>query len=346
MIRNKILSVLNSIGIEYEGDFNSKGWLRILCPFHADENFGNAFINDNSVIKCFSCGEVSNLFNAVRVKNPKLSNKQVFEYLGENSASRLDRILNSRNNSIKNYDLKTSKQNVYTLTTKPVDLNLYYCKSRGFTEGWIKHFDVKIIQEGYYKDYFQIPIKVENKIVSYEFRKSHEFEYYKSFIKKRGFTLEQYRKTYKETTKGIKKEEIFKMYPELNKEIYEYVRKPKTLYPSGSSVIKNNIFNIDYLNYDEDLYLCEGIAGTAEIWNSESRNVSAIFGVNFSNEQVKVLSRFKKKIYVVSDNDEASDAMIYRLASMLGNIFVYQSKESGMDYLMRKSKLMEEVNIR
>ena len=53
------------------------------------------------------------------------------------------------------------------------------------------------------------------------------------------------------------------------------------------------------------------------------------------------LKRFTNKIYVVSDNDEASDSMLYKLSARLPNIYVYQTKESGMEYLLKKSKFME-----
>lgn len=341
MKKNKIVFVLDGIGVKYEGDFNSKGWLPILCPFHSDSNFGNAFINEESIIKCFSCGEVSNLFKLVKLKKPKLSNKEVFEYLGESSSSKLDRILSSREEKVKNNNVKTSKRAIVNLPSKEVDLNLYYCKSRNFTQDWINHFKVSIITEGYYKDYFNIPIIFNRVKVSNEFRKSNEYESFFKFMAKRNYTLEKYRNEYKQETKELKEQDVYLKYPKLTKEIYSYIKKPKTLYPSGSSIIKQNLFNIDYLDYSKDLYLCEGIAGTAEIWNRESKNVSALFGVNFSDNQLNILKNFTKRIYVVSDNDEASDIMLYRLSSKLSNIYVQQTKESGMEYLLKKSKLME-----
>jgi DNA primase len=341
MIKSKILSVLDGLGVKYEGEFNYKGWLPILCPFHSDSNFGNAFINDDSVIKCFSCGQVSNLFKVVKLKRPKLTNREIFEYLGENSSSKLDRILNSREDKSQKSNLQKSKRKVVNLPSKEVDLNLYYCKSREFTKDWIDHFQVTIISEGYYKDYFNIPIIFNGLKVSNEFRKSKEYEYFFKFMAKRGFTLEAYRSEYKKETKELKEKDIFLKYPKMTEEIYSYIKKPKTLYPLGSSIIKQNLFNIDSLDYNQDLYLCEGIAGTSEIWNKESKNVSALFGVNFSENQLKILNKFTKRIYVVSDEDEASDLMLYRLSARLPNVYVYQTKESGMDYLLKKSALME-----
>jgi DNA primase len=340
MKRINLFSALDGLGVKYDGDFNYKGWLSVLCPFHSDSNFGNAFINEDSVIKCFSCGEVSNLFNLVKLKRPKLTNKEIFEYLGESPSSRLDRILNSRKGDSKKINLKNSKQNVYTFSTKEVDSSLYYCKTRKFTDSWLKHFNVSIIANGYYKDYFNIPIIFKGLKVSSEFRKSNEYEIFLKFMPRRGYSLEQYRDTYKQETKGLLQKDIFLKYSKMTEEIYSYIKKPKTLYPSGSSIIKQNLFNIDNLDYSQDLYLCEGIAGTADLWE-ESKNVSALFGVNFSDNQLNILKRFTNKIYVVSDNDEASDSMLYKLSARLPNIYVYQTKESGMEYLLRKSKFME-----
>lgn len=39
------------------------GLTSVLCPFHDDQRFGNAFIMKNSRIKCFACGHTADIFD-------------------------------------------------------------------------------------------------------------------------------------------------------------------------------------------------------------------------------------------------------------------------------------------
>lgn len=336
----KILNNLDKLNIKYEGQFNNKGWLSILCPFHLDSNFGNAYIHNTTIIKCFSCKTKGNLYKAVKIKYPNYTNKQVFEFLGEELKSKLDLIIEKRKN---NRVQKTPKEKLYKRTnvlnvlTKEVDLNLYYCKTRNFTKEWIDNFKIKIVDSGYYKDYFVIPIYYNNELITYEYRKAYEYEYYKQLFKVRS-TLENYRKKFKEEKHLLE-----------HTQVYNYLIKPKVLYPYNTPntfLLKDSIYNIDNLDYNKDLYICEGIAGTSIIWNTLSKNVTALYGVNYSDKQLEVLQRFKGKKIVVSDNDLASDTFIHSLSYKLENVYVLQTQETGMRYLLNKSNLLKDIIIK
>lgn len=338
----KILHNLDKLQIKYEGQFNSKGWLSIICPFHSDSNFGNAFIHNTTVIKCFSCKTKGNLYKVVKNKYPSFNNKEVLQFLGEDVKSKLDIIISKRKTIQENSTKKTQNGKLYESTnvlknviTEKVNLSLYYCKTRNYSQDWIDFFKVKIISIGYYKGYFITPIIYNNEVITYEYRKAYEYEYFKEVFKVRS-TLENYRKKFKEEKHLL----------DCDSETYKYLCKPKTLYPYNAKQLKDNIFNIDNLNYNEDLYICEGIAGTSYIWNTISKNVTAIYGVNYSNSQLKVLQRFKAKKIIVSDNDSASDSFIYSLSSKLENVYVLQTKELGMTYLINKSNLLQGIEIK
>jgi len=59
-----IREVFDHYNIEYKESGN--GYIDVLCPFHEDNNFGNAKWNDEKgIFKCFSCGKGGNIFNFV-----------------------------------------------------------------------------------------------------------------------------------------------------------------------------------------------------------------------------------------------------------------------------------------
>jgi DNA primase len=87
----------------------------------------------------------------------------------------------------------------------------------------------------------------------------------------------------------------------------------------GSS-IDQIIFNVDNLDYEEDLYACEGIGSIPKIYNNISENVTCTFGSNVSDYQINLLSRFKKRIILIPDNDQAGNKMIIRMFRELKNL--------------------------
>ena len=327
---NDIVTILDSLSIQYDKSGFKKGWMPILCPFHNDKSLGSCFINNSSVIKCHSCGASSNLFSIIKIRNPSLTNKEVFERLGSKTFNRLNQILEKR--SIKE---STMVKQLYSfdyssLKTKEVNIDLYYCKSRNFTVDFINKYNIKVITDGYYKDYFIIPIMWDNNSYSWEFRKAYEYEYLKDILKVRG-SLEELRSKFKN-------EERY--YDESDPKV-KYLKKPKVLYPSGND-ISNIIFDFNNLNREEDLYICEGIAGIPGVGKS---NVTALFGSNPSKKQLDLLKRFKKKKILISDGDEAGDKLIGILTQKIQDFYIFPGFQTGANYLIEKSQLFYGIKI-
>lgn len=60
-----VLEILNRYNIDYKEDKYSSE-INILCPFHHDNNFGNARINEETgLFNCFSCGKGGNIYHFV-----------------------------------------------------------------------------------------------------------------------------------------------------------------------------------------------------------------------------------------------------------------------------------------
>lgn len=88
---------------------------------------------------------------------------------------------------------------------------------------------------------------------------------------------------------------------------YTRTQAKKVLYPKGGT--SNTLFNIDNLKFDEPLYVVEGIMDTVNLWQYVSRNVTCTFGVNVTNRQREMLSRFSSIVLFI-DDDRAGEEMI------------------------------------
>jgi hypothetical protein len=86
---------------------------------------------------------------------------------------------------------------------------------------------------------------------------------------------------------------------------------------------------LDKLDRGQDLYICEGIAGTPKIWSNLSKNVCAVFGAAVSDRQVDLLNEFTGRKIVIPDWDmenntwdKATLQMIFRLNKSIADVYV------------------------
>lgn len=89
----------------------------------------------------------------------------------------------------------------------------------------------------------------------------------------------------------------------------DYTRKQerKCLYPASAEGCGSNnyrsLFNIDNLDRDKPLIICEGIMDIVRIWEHISRNVTSTYGSSIKERQKKVIQEFRSDIIVFSDSD-------------------------------------------
>ncbi len=82
---------------------------------------------------------------------------------------------------------------------------------------------------------------------------------------------------------------------------------PKVLYPRGCSV--STLFNIDRLDRTQPLLIVEGIMDLVKIYQSLSKNVTALFGVGVKERQKQILNTFPH-IVIFPDNDEPGQGLL------------------------------------
>lgn len=60
----KIKNLFDDLNIKYKRLVNNR--LEVLCPYHNDNNFGNAFYSvDKNLFYCFACGTGKNLYQII-----------------------------------------------------------------------------------------------------------------------------------------------------------------------------------------------------------------------------------------------------------------------------------------
>lgn len=160
--------------------------------------------------------------------------------------------------------------------------DFHYTKQRGFTQEFVDHFNIVRCFSEPYRDYFCIPIIDKNKnIYECEFRKLMAYEY------------------------------------QNDNSMQYYLNDKKVKYEKGSR-IKETIWNIDNLNKNTVLYLCEGIGSMAKLW-AYNKNSTCTFGAQISDYQIKYLQQFPL-IRMIPDWDKAGFESVDKLRKYIDNL--------------------------
>lgn len=329
----QIIATIDALGLKHENEPNHKGWVSIQCPnpSHYEEVHDNCSININSgFVKCFSCGygnkgeSRKSIVNVVmdRLNYDYKQAKQFIEqglgvsFSGASIQAQQEKPKKKRQRALYNFTMMDFNPNDY-----------YYTKQRGFTQEFIDTFNVKHAVSNWFEDYIIIPIIDTDKgINEYEGRKLKEYETLCDFYNVKDISYDRIKTNFKElcTINKIrlnkKDYHVYVNDTQINDDKLLYLLKPKTLYIPNSRC-QETLLNIDNLNYNEDLFAVEGSASVPKIWSNISKNVTAIFGVSITDEQIEYLKKFKKIIYI-PDFDKAGYDSVDYLSKRIDNIVI------------------------
>ena len=109
---------------------------------------------------------------------------------------------------------------------------------------------------------------------------------------------------------------------------------PKVLYPKNCTV--NTLYDIDNLNKDKPLYVCEGLMDLAVLRSCDFfENSTSVFGANITKRQLYLLKNFNKVIYI-NDLDEAGYKALDTLKqAKLDNLYNLEPPKSIGDFKIK-----------
>jgi len=299
--------------------------------------------NANGIIihNCFSCHTTTNIYKLIsQLKN--ISYREAVQYI-DNEIE----VEQAPLNNLQNRNIETIEQQVLDKSTKkffntipllnPEDYE--YTKLRGFTFDFCNEFDIQLAVNGFYKDYLIIPIR--NKyynLDTFEARKICQLQYLQKWFESRESLpiLEKRFSELKELThikikNGVivDKDGLTSTNP-----ILYYLLKTKVLYEPNSP-LKSILWNIDNLDYNKDVIICEGLGSIPKIYQNYSTNVTCTFGSQISDAQIMLLNKFKGKKIFLSDWDSASYSMLAKIRNYVEDVFVFseQTDDTHNDFI-------------
>lgn len=280
-----------------------------LCPFHQDKNPSLHVSQEKQVYHCFSCKAGGNVFSFV----------QEYEKIGFIDAAQklADRAGIKLSYSGKGYDTSNELSELYEINRAAAGyfqsaLQNINGNEREFVYSYLKkrNIDEKIIQE------FGIGYSLKrwdgllNHFLEEGMFKPEALERAGLLVKK-----EEEKDGYYDRFRGRL---IFPIYNESGKvvafgarKLYDddlggkYINSPETRLYSKSRVLYGLNFAKDNIRYSDSVILVEGYMDLISLHRHGIKNVVASSGTALTEEQVKLLSRYTKKVYVLFDSDTA-----------------------------------------
>ena len=119
----------------------------------------------------------------------------------------------------------------------------------------------------------------------------------------------------------------------LSKPVNETDRK--VLYPKNTTV--STLFDIDNLDFNEDLFACEGLMDLFVLKTCDYfKNSTSIFGASLSNRQISLIARCNKRFIYIPDSDEAGFKTVEQLRKCgLPNIYILPLPEEVNDITIK-----------
>ena len=259
------------------------------CPFHKD-NHPSLFIDvQEGIYHCFSCGRGGKIESLVY----EMTGENIYKVLGISTD-------NDKKDQFTRYATR--------LTTRPVVVNQEDVPQRKKTihvvynkEDFVPAFDNSLAQRYLLRRGLNEDIAKKNGLLYCEDTKINTTSF------KRRICIPVYEDGVLSSIEGRK--------------ILSDDPGPKVLYPKNTSV--NLLYDIDNLDRNEDLFVCEGLMDLFVLRTCDFfENSSSIFGACLTKRQIEQLSQFKSVIYI-PDNDTAGEGTVNSLKnSSLDNISI------------------------
>jgi DNA primase len=289
---------------------------KALCPFHSEKTPSFMISPELQIYKCFGCGAGGDAFAFLK-EYEGMDFGEALRYLAEKAGVKLAPFKGSEGGErerlleIHNW---TSKFYHYFLIKHPVGRQawLYLTKERGIKPATIEEF--------------QLGFSPENPLILRKF-----------LVDKKKFTPSEVERAGIGNLKGSSFYDRFKgrvIFPlsdhrgnivgfagrimpnEKNKEMAKYINSPETSIYHKSNLLYGLNLTRQAIKRKGIAIVTEGELDAISSWQIGIKNVVAVKGTALTEDQVRLLSRFSRKLILALDTDLAGDAAARRGISL------------------------------
>ena len=279
-----------------------------VCPFHDDHSPSMSVSREKQIYRCFTCGASGNVLTFV-MNFENIGFMEALKKLGDKVGIHLDlkdKPKNSKYSLL--YDIYKLSTNFYknNLNSPSGEKAKEYLKSRKITEDMIKRFDIGLslndsLSKSLVKKYDA------NKLVLIGLSHNYNGQLCDLFLNRIMFPIK-----------------------DLNGNIVAYSGRkydesdaPKYINTKETEIFKKGDILYNYYDAKEEIrrkkeiIICEGFMEVIRLYSIGIKNVIALMGTSFTNEQLEIIKKLNVDVVLNLDNDAPGKLAAFQIGNTL-----------------------------
>lgn len=279
-----------------------------VCPFHDDHSPSMSVSREKQIYRCFTCGASGNVLTFV-MNYENIGFVDALKKLGDKVGIHLD-IKSSQKDSKYSefYDIYKLSTNFYknNLNSPLGEEARKYLNSRKITEDMIKTFDIGLSLND---SLSKMLVKKYDSKKLIDIGLSHEYngKIADLFLNRIMFPIKD--------LFGNVVAYSGRKYD--NSDAPKYINTKETVIFKKGNVLYNYFSALEEIRRNKEIIICEGFMEVIRLYSIGVKNVVALMGTSFTNDQLEVIKKLNVNVVLNLDNDDAGKLAAFQIGETL-----------------------------
>ena len=279
-----------------------------VCPFHDDHSPSMSVSREKQIYRCFTCGASGNVLTFV-MNFENIGFMEALKKLGDKVGVHLDLKDNPKNSKYSEfYDIYKLSTNFYknNLNSPSGEKAKEYLNSRKITEDMIKRFDIGLslndsLSKSLVKKYDA------DKLILIGLSHNYNGKLCDLFLNRIMFPIKDLNGNIVAYS-GRKYD---------NSDAPKYINTKETLIFKKGNILYNYYDAKEEIRRKKEIIICEGFMEVIRLYSIGIKNVIALMGTSFTNEQLKIIKKLNVDVVLNLDNDAPGKLAAFQIGNTL-----------------------------
>lgn len=279
-----------------------------VCPFHDDHSPSMSVSREKQIYRCFTCGASGNVLTFV-MNFENIGFVDALKKLGDKVGIHLDIKSNQKSSKYSEfYDIYKLSTNFYknNLNSPLGEKAREYLKSRKITEDMIKTFDIGLSLND---SLSKMLVKKYDSKKLIDIGLSHEFngKIIDLFLNRIMFPIKDlYGNVVAYSGRKFDDSDAPK-----------YINTKETIIFKKGNILYNYFSALEEIRRKKEIIICEGFMEVIRLNSIGIKNVVALMGTSFTNDQLEVIKKLNVNVILNLDNDEPGKLAAFQIGEIL-----------------------------
>lgn len=313
---------------------------KAICPFHNDHSPSFSVHSDKQIYKCFSCGESGNVITFIQKFN-SLSFQEALKLLADRVGININIDSPKKESAFEKYyditntALKYFKNNLISQSGKEA---LKYLEDRGLDKDLINEFNIGLSTNNKLSSILEKKYSIRD-ILDTDLSKNINGKTYDTFQNRIIFPiLDENNNIVAFSGRKYLIDEI------KDNTIAKYVNSKETIIFNKSKILYNLNNALVHIKKKKEIIITEGFMDTIRVSSIGYKNVVALMGTAFTKEHLDKIIKYKCKVILNLDQDNAGKLATINIAEELlknnieVSVIVFDDYKDSDEFIINKGK--------